>query len=60
MMGGFMAGKLLPHLPDYFYFADDLNDIKKSIKKVLSFDCDTYYVGHGGSLSRERIEKRFK
>ena len=58
MMGGFLGGIIFPHLPDFQFFADDLNDIKKSIKKVLSFDCDKYYVGHGGPLTRGRVEKR--
>lgn len=60
MMGGFMGGQFFSHLPDYHYFADDLEEIKKSIKKILNFNSKKFYVGHGGSLSRERIERRFQ
>lgn len=60
MMGGFMGGEFLPHLPDYHYFADDIFDIDQSITKILTFKADKFYVGHGGPLQRENIEKRFK
>jgi glyoxylase-like metal-dependent hydrolase (beta-lactamase superfamily II) len=59
-MGGFMGGEFLPHLPDYHYFADDLKEIDQSIRKILTFRADKYYVGHGGPLKRENVEKRFK
>jgi len=58
-MGGFF-GKIFPHLPFYQFFADDLNQINQSIEKALTFDSDTYYVGHGGPLKRKRIERRFR
>lgn len=60
MMGGFIGGALFPHLPDFHYFYQDLDEIRRSIHKILSFKADTFYVGHGGPLNRERIEKRFK
>jgi len=60
MMGGFMGGEFLPHLPDYHYFADDIKEIDQSIKKILTFNVDKFYVGHGGPLKRDDIEKRFK
>ena len=60
IMGGFMGGQFLAHLPDYHYFAEDLEEIRSSINKVLTFNSSTYYVGHGGPLTKERIKKRFK
>lgn len=60
MMGGYMGGEFFPYLPDYHYFADDIKEIDKSISKILKFNADKFYVGHGGPLNRERIEKRFK
>jgi glyoxylase-like metal-dependent hydrolase (beta-lactamase superfamily II) len=60
MMGGFFGGELLPHLPDYHYFAEELIEIRSSINKVLTFNSSTYYVGHGGPLTKERIKNRFK
>jgi glyoxylase-like metal-dependent hydrolase (beta-lactamase superfamily II) len=59
MMGGYMGGALLPHLPDYQYFADDINEINRSIQKILALRADQFYVGHGGPLECARIEKRF-
>ena len=60
MIGGFMGGEFLSHLPDYHYFADDIKEIDQSIKKILTFKADKFYVGHGGPLNRNNIEKRFK
>lgn len=60
IMGGYLGGEFFPQLPDYHYFADNLNDIKKSISNILDFRADQFYVGHGGPLSRGRIENRFK
>ena len=60
MMGGFMGGQFLPHLPDYHYFAEDLEEVRSSIIKVLNFNSSTYYVGHGGPLTKEQIKMRFK
>ena len=60
MMGGIMGGEFMPHKPDYHYFADDTKEIYQSIKKILTFNADKFYVGHGGPLKRDDIEKRFK
>lgn len=59
MMGGFMGGQFFPHLPDYHYFADDLNEIRNSIRKILHFKADRFYVGHGGPLDRADVARRF-
>jgi glyoxylase-like metal-dependent hydrolase (beta-lactamase superfamily II) len=60
LMGGYMGGTFFPHLPDYHYFIDNLNDVHQSIQKILEFESDKFYVGHGGPLTRARIEKRFR
>lgn len=60
LMGGFLGGQLLPHLPGYHYFADDFREIKKSIIKILEFKTDKFYVGHGGPVTRASIIKRIK
>jgi len=59
LMGGYLGGTFFPHLPDYHYFIDNLNDVHQSIQKILEFESDKFYVGHGGPLTRARIEKRF-
>ena len=60
MMGGFMGGTFFPYLPDYHYFANNMEEINQSIRRILGFKADKFYVGHGGPLDRERIERRFK
>ncbi len=60
MMGGYMGGEFFPYLPDYHYFADDIKEIDQSISKILSFNAEIFYVGHGGPINRKQIEKRFK
>lgn len=60
MMGGFMGGQFFSHLPDYHYFADDIEEVKKAIRKILEFKADKFYVGHGGPLTRDSVKKRFK
>jgi len=59
LMGGFLGGQFLPHLPDYHYFADDLTQIHASIKKLVSAGVTTWYPGHGGPLTTKAVLKRF-
>jgi hypothetical protein len=59
-MGGYIGGTFFPHLPDYHYFIDDMDEVHRSILKILEFESDKFYVGHGGPLTRDRIEKRFR
>jgi hypothetical protein len=58
-MGGYLGGTFFPHLPDYHYFADDLEEIGRSIRKLMDTTAARFHVGHGGPLKRERIIKRF-
>lgn len=60
IMGGWMGGSFFPKQPDYHYFAESLPEVHQSIKKVLTWPAKQYYVGHGGPLSRESIEHRFR
>lgn len=59
LMGGYLGGQFLPHLPDYHYFADDLTQIHASIKKLVSAGVTTWYPGHGGPLTTKAVLKRF-
>ncbi len=60
LMGGYVGGAFFPHLPDYHYFIDDIEEVHRSIQKIVEFTSDKFYVGHGGPLTRARIEKRFE
>ena len=59
MRGGYMGGVLLRHHPQYHYFADDLNEVRASIKKLLTFPIVKIHVGHGGPLVAKDIVQRF-
>ena len=59
MKGGHLGGALYPNRPDYHYFADDLDIVRDSIKKLMSFSISKVYLGHGGPLDRKDIKRRF-
>lgn len=59
MMGGHMGGNFMPGKPRYHYFAEDLAAVQNSIHTLLDLGIEEFYVGHGGSLSRVDVVKRF-
>jgi glyoxylase-like metal-dependent hydrolase (beta-lactamase superfamily II) len=59
MMGGFMGGIVFPSRPTYHYFYNDFDEIKSSIKKIVSMKPTKMYVGHGGALTFDDVRKRF-
>lgn len=59
LMGGYLGGKFAPQKPDYHYYATDIAEVNNSIEKLLSFNVNTFYVGHGGPLSKANVEKWF-
>lgn len=60
MMGGYLGGNLFGSHPNYHYFAEDLNAVHESLRALLfKTDAKTFYVGHGGPLQRNDVEKRF-
>ena len=59
MMGGHLGGALLSHRPRYHYFADDLDQVRASIKKVMDHSPRKIYVGHGGPLGPGAVLERF-
>lgn len=59
MMGGNMGGNLFPSRPNYHYYADDLSQVRVSIKKLVDLKVKKFYVGHGGPLDAEEVQKYF-
>jgi glyoxylase-like metal-dependent hydrolase (beta-lactamase superfamily II) len=59
MMGGFIGGNLFASRPAYHYFYNNLDEIKSSIKKIVNLKPSKLYVGHGGPLWLEDVNKRF-
>ena len=59
MMGGSMGGNLFPSRPKYHYYADDLAQVRASIRKLIDMKVKKFYVGHGGPLSAEVVQDYF-
>jgi len=59
MMGGYLGGSIFGALPNYHYFADDLNQIRSSIKTIIDLKPLKLYVGHGGPLAPQAVVERF-
>lgn len=55
LMGGFLGGVLLPAWPRYPLFADDLEQVRASVEKLLSFGARRFYLGHGGPLDYRQV-----
>ncbi len=59
MMGGSLGGAFHPDRPGYHYFAEDLTELRRSIRKLLDRGAKTIYLGHGGPLEAGRVRERF-
>lgn len=57
VMGGFLGGRLLPRLPGYHYFADDVDAVHASVRRLLEMKPRAVHAGHGGPLAPERLER---
>jgi len=49
-MGGYLGGTLGPRWPSLHYFADDLEEVRASIGKLLGLSPRRFYPAHGGPL----------
>ncbi len=58
--GGSVGGNLFPSRPHYHYFADDLEQVRTSIKKIIGLKAKKLYVGHGGPLEVETVKAYFE
>lgn len=59
LMGGYLGGNLLGARPNYHYFAEDLDAVRTSIRKVIASQPTRLYVGHGGPLEPRAVVSRF-
>lgn len=59
LMGGYFGGWLLPTRPGLHYFADDLDQLRASVGKVLDLGPSVVHPGHGGPLDPRAIAQRF-
>ena len=59
LRGGSMGGHLNPHQPHDHYFQPDVARAHRSICDLLASGVETFYVGHGGPLTRAAVAKAF-
>jgi len=59
MMGGSLGGAYHAAEPGYHYFAEDVTELRRSIRKLLDRGAKTIYLGHGGPLEAGRARERF-
>jgi glyoxylase-like metal-dependent hydrolase (beta-lactamase superfamily II) len=57
LRGGYLGGTLFRHKPLIHYFAEDLTQIKPSLEKIMAYNPQTIYVGHGGALSADSVRR---
>lgn len=58
LMGGYMGGNLLPHRPAFHYFAEDLDQVRHSLRELLRLEPQEILVGHGGPLLPADVARR--
>ncbi|HZZ81571.1 MAG TPA: MBL fold metallo-hydrolase [Gemmataceae bacterium] len=57
VMGGYFGGWLWPHRPGLHYFAEDIAQIKASMRSLLAMAPTVVHPGHGGPLlARDILE----
>jgi hydroxyacylglutathione hydrolase len=59
LMGGYLGGRLFPRHPTLHYYADDLTQVRASVRQLLDLGVATFILGHGGPLRAEAVWKRF-
>ena len=57
IMGGYAGGAIRPSQPNFHYFADDLPGAMASLDRILAATSGRLFVGHGGPLDRQTVEK---
>ncbi len=57
LMGGWLGGNLQPTRPNFHYYAEDMNEVRASIQKLLSYNPQKLYVGHGGPLDAATVRQ---
>jgi hydroxyacylglutathione hydrolase len=58
--GGSLGGNLFPSRPRSHYYADDLEQVRDSLKKIMALKPKKLYVGHGGPLEAGMVKAHFE
>ena len=59
MMGGPLGGLFHPQDPQESYFHADRARNRQNIAQLLALGVETFYLGHGGPVSRKDVAKEF-
>jgi len=55
LMGGMMGGNLFPTKPRLHYFATDCQANQLSLQRIMAYNPNRVFVGHGGPLDAQRV-----
>lgn len=59
IIGGYLGGGIARQTPRWPYFADDMNQVKESLRVILALNPRRIYTGHGGPLEPEAVKRAF-
>lgn len=59
ILGGYLGGAVFPGCAGEHYFHADLAANLENIKELLKLSIKTFYLGHGGPVTRESVLKGF-
>lgn len=59
ILGGYFGGAIAPHDPGLHYFHADAEQNLANIERLLEMGAETFYLGHGGPVSRKDVMKAF-
>ena len=59
MLGGYFGGALLPERAGQHYYQPDVARNLENIKTLLKLPIRTFYLGHGGPVTRESVLRGF-
>jgi len=57
LIGGFLGGMFNRHRPRLPYFAEDLQELNRSINRLLGHATGNWYLGHGGPLDAGQVQE---
>jgi glyoxylase-like metal-dependent hydrolase (beta-lactamase superfamily II) len=57
MAGGSLGGALFPHTPQEHYYQADAARNRRNIRTLLGMGVETFYLGHGGPVTRADVMK---
>lgn len=59
ILGGSLGGALSPHSPGEHYFHADQPQNRRNIAELVKQGVETFYLGHGGPVTRADVIKAF-